>query len=225
MVSDMTSETDLQAVVEKHTGLVKSVALRLARIYGEDPEDLIQIGYIGLLKAAKRFDPERGLQFSTYAVPMITGEIRSQLRDQGSVKMSRQLKADVTAVRRAESNYSAKYGTSPHLSQLAELAGLTEERVQAACQAADVMGNIQPLDSLDTESSQFWLDEEEKDVSRIDLADTLRSLDPKARQVIVLRYYRDCTQQQIADMMGISQVQVCRIEKKTLQEMARRMSG
>lgn len=222
----MDFEPDLQAVVEKHTGLVKSVALRLARIYGEEPEDLIQIGYIGLLKAARRFEPERGLQFSTYAVPMITGEIRSQLRDQGTVKMSRGLKADVTAVRRAEADFSAKYGTSPHLSQLAEMSGLSEERVQAACQAADIMGNLQPLDSVDTEKSRrFWLEEEERDVTRIDLADTLRSLEPKARQVIVLRYYKDCTQQQVADLLGISQVQVCRIEKKTLQEMARRMSG
>ena len=222
----MASDPDLQDVVEKHTGLVKSVALRLARIYGEEPEDLIQIGYIGLLKAARRFEPERGLQFSTYAVPMITGEIRSQLRDQGAVKMSRSLKADVTLVRRAETDFTAKHGTSPHLSQLAELTGLPEDRVQAACQAADIMGNFQNLENIDIQTNRrFWLEEEERDVTRIDLADTLRSLEPKARQVIVLRYYRDYTQQQVADLLGISQVQVCRIEKKTLQEMARRMSG
>ena len=80
------TKDELEAVVKKHGGLVKTVALRLARAYGEDPEDLIQIGYIGLMKAAQRFEAERGLQFSTYAVPMIAGEIRSQIRDQGDIE-------------------------------------------------------------------------------------------------------------------------------------------
>jgi len=223
---DRLTKEELQAAVEQHTGLVKSVALRLARACGEDPEDLIQIGYIGLLKAVQRFEPERGLQFSTYAVPMIAGEIRSQLRDQGAVKMSRSLKADAAAVRRAENDYMKEYGTSPHLSQLAELTGFTEERVQEACLAADALKNQQPLDTVDVEGSRrLWLEEEDRDIARMDLAEALSGLEPRARQVIVLRYYRDFTQQQVADLLGISQVQVCRIEKKTLKTMAEKMSG
>ena len=137
------TKEELEAVVEKHGGLVKTVALRLARTYGEDPEDLIQIGYIGLLKAAQRFEEKRGLQFSTYAVPMIAGEIRSQLRDQGSMKMSRSLKADAALVRRAESDFIKLHGLSPHLTQLAEMTGLTAERVLEACQASDALKNMQ----------------------------------------------------------------------------------
>ncbi|MGN0713614.1 MAG: sigma-70 family RNA polymerase sigma factor [Anaerovoracaceae bacterium] len=220
------TKEELEAVVEKHGGLVKTVALRLARTYGEDPEDLIQIGYIGLLKAAQRFEEERGLQFSTYAVPMIAGEIRSQLRDQGSMKMSRSLKADAALVRRAESDFIKLHGLSPHLTQLAEMTGLTAERVLEACQASDALKNMQDVDGIAAETdAAMWTDREEQDIARIDLASAVASLEPRARQVIVLRYYKDYTQQQVADMLGISQVQVCRIEKKTLRAMAPKVSG
>ncbi|MDY3240362.1 MAG: sigma-70 family RNA polymerase sigma factor [Anaerovoracaceae bacterium] len=220
------TKEELEAVVEKHGGLVKSVALRLARTYGEEPEDLIQIGYIGLLKAAQRFEAERGLQFSTYAVPMIAGEIRSQLRDQGSMKMSRSLKADAALVRRAESDFIKLHGLSPHLTQLAEMTGLSEERVLEACQASDALKNMQDVDGVAAETDPaMWTDREEENIARIDLASAVESLEPRARQVIVLRYYKDYTQQQVADMLGISQVQVCRIEKKTLRAMAPRVSG
>ena len=220
------TKEELEAVVEKHGGLVKSVALRLARTYGEEPEDLIQIGYIGLLKAAQRFEEERGLQFSTYAVPMIAGEIRSQLRDQGSMKMSRSLKADAALVRRAESDFIKLHGLSPRLTQLAEMTGLTAERVLEACQASDALKNMQDVDGIAAETdASMWTDREEQDIARIDLASAVASLEPRARQVIVLRYYKDYTQQQVADMLGISQVQVCRIEKKTLRAMAAKVSG
>ena len=214
------TKEELEAVVEKHGGLVKSVALRLARTYGEEPEDLIQIGYIGLLKAAQRFEEERGLQFSTYAVPMIAGEIRSQLRDQGSMKMSRSLKADAALVRRAESDFIKLHGLSPRLTQL------TAERVLEACQASDALKNMQDVDGIAAETdASMWTDREEQDIARIDLASAVASLEPRARQVIVLRYYKDYTQQQVADLLGISQVQVCRIEKKTLRAMAAKVSG
>ena len=218
----MVSKTkeELQKIVENHTGLVKSVALRLARAYGEDFEDLMQIGYIGLLKAAERFEPERGLKFSTYAVPMIAGEIRSQLRDQGVIKMSRSLKADVTLVRRAESDYLKEHGISPHITQLAQITGLSAERITEAYQAADALKNMEDYEQID-----LWTDNEERNITRIDLAEAIASLEPKARQVIILRYYKDLTQQQVADIMGISQVQVCRIEKATLKNMAEKVSG
>ena len=220
------TKDEMQAVVEKHTGLVKSVALKLARSLGEEPEDLIQIGYIGLLKAAQRFEPERGLQFSTYAVPMIAGEIRSQLRDQGTIKMSRSLKADILLVRRAENEFMKEYGVSPRMSQLAELTGMSMERLQEACQAEDVLRNMNELSETEAEREPaLWEDGEERNVTRLDLAGALAGLEPRARKVIVLRYYRDYTQQQVADALGISQVQVCRIEKKTLKMMAEKVSG
>ena len=219
------SKEQLQAAAERHGGLVKSVALRLARIYGEDVDDLMQIGYMGLMKAVQRFEPERGLKFSTYAVPVITGEIRSQLRDQGTLKMSRSLKSDMTAVRRAESDFVKIHGVSPHISQLAEITGLTADRIGEANQAADVMRNMTELSETEAETCpQLWDDGEDRTVARMDLARVLSLLEPEQRKIIILRYYRDCTQQQTADALGISQVQVCRIEKKTLKLMAEKMA-
>lgn len=222
---DGLSKDQLQAAAERHGGLVKSVALRLARVYGEDVEDLIQIGYMGLMKAVQRFEPERGLQFSTYAVPVITGEIRSQLRDQGALKMSRSLKSDMTAVRRAESDFIKVHGVSPHISQLAEITGLTADRIGEVNQAADVLRNMTELSETEAETSpQLWDDGEDRTVARMDLARVLNLLEPEQRKIIIFRYYRDCTQQQTADALGISQVQVCRIEKKTLKMMAEKMA-
>ena len=204
MVSD--KEKKLEQIVAENTGLVKSVALRLSHIYGEDAEDLIQIGYIGLIKAARRFEPERGLKFSTYAVPLITGEIKSQIRDHGAIKVSRSLKAEAAAVRRAENDFTAANGRSP---------GLTEDKVEQALRAADAMTNFEEYEKIDISSS-----DEDLNVTKIDIAAAISSLAPKERQVIVMRYYKDMTQTQVAKALGISQVQVCRIEKRALKCMA-----
>ena len=213
MVSD--KEKKLEQIVAENTGLVKSVALRLSHIYGEDAEDLIQIGYIGLIKAARRFEPERGLKFSTYAVPLITGEIKSQIRDHGAIKVSRSLKAEAAAVRRAENDFTAANGRSPRLSELAAAAGLTEDKVELALRAADAMTTIEEYEKIDISSS-----DEDLNVTKIDIAAAISSLAPKERQVIVMRYYKDMTQTQVAKALGISQVQVCRIEKRALKCMA-----
>lgn len=207
-----------EKLIREHAGLVKSVALRLSYACDEELDDLIQIGYIGLIKAARRFEPERGFRFSTYAVPMIAGEIRSQLRDRGAVKVSRSLKNDVAAVRRAESEFFAVNGVSPRISELAELTGLSAERVTEALTAADAMKNIE-----DYENADLWTDNEDKNIASIDLRNSVSCLPPRERQVIILRYYRDMTQRQVADIMGLSQVQVHRIEKNTLKELAEKV--
>ena len=210
---------NMEELVEQHGGLVKSIALRLSRIYNEEVEDLIQIGYIGLIKAAERFDESRGLAFSTYAVPMITGEIRSQLRDHGAIKVSRSLKSDAYTVRRAENAFIARCGRSPKLTELAEEAGLSKERTCEALQAADAMKNFEEYEKV-----SLWTDNENAEISRIDLKTELSALPPHQRQVIVLRYFKDMTQQQVANLMGISQVQVCRIEKNTLRALQKSMT-
>lgn len=207
-----------EKLAREHAGLVKSVALRLSYAFNEELDDLIQIGYIGLIKAARRFEPERGLKFSTYAVPMIAGEIRSQLRDKGAVKVSRSLKSDAAAVRRAESDFIATKGVSPKLSDLSELTGLSRERVSEALMAADAMKNFE-----DYESADLWTDNEDSNITRMDLKKSVSELKPRQRQVIILRYYRDLTQQQVADIMGLSQVQIHRIEKNTLKELAEKI--
>lgn len=207
-----------EKLVRENTGLVRSVALRLSYACQEELEDLMQIGYIGLIKAARRFEPERGLKFSTYAVPMIAGEIRSQLRDKGAVKVSRSLKKDASEVRYAESAFFAKNGVSPKLSELSEMTGLSQERITEALTAWDAVTNIE-----DVAKADMWSDNEDRDITRIDLKKSVESLPLTQRQVIILRYYKDMTQQQVADAMGISQVQVHRIEKNTLKELAEKI--
>ena len=149
---------------------------------------------------------------------MIAGEIRSQLRDNGKIKVSRSLKRDSAAVRKAENDFSAKYGRSPKITELAEATGFSAERVLEALQAFDAMKNFE-----DYEKTDLWTDDEESNITKMDLDAALQTLEPREKQVIVLRYFKDMTQQQVADVMGISQVQVCRIEKKTLKAMARDM--
>ena len=139
--------------------------------------------------------------------------------------MSRSLKSDMTAVRRAESDFIKVHGVSPHISQLAEITGLTADRIGEVNQAADVLRNMTELSETEAETSpQLWDDGEDRTVARMDLARVLSLLEPEQRKIIILRYYRDCTQQQTADALGISQVQVCRIEKKTLKMMAEKMA-
>ena len=210
---------DLEEMAKKHTGLVKSIANRLSYIYDEDLEDLIQIGYIGLIKAVKGFDPSKGFKFSTYAVPVITGEIRSQLRDQGNIKVSRRIKSDMTLIKRAEEEYMASNDRAPKLSELSSILGISEERIQEAIGANDAtksMGNIEDV--------TIAVKEEDTNVLKIDLKESLNKLQEVEKKVMVLRYYKDMTQNQVAKTLGISQVQVSRIEKKTLKNLANFMS-
>ena len=206
---------ELERLALEHTGLVKSIAIRLSRIYSEDIDDLMQIGYIGLLKAIRGFDEEKGFKFSTYAVPVITGEIRSQLRDQGFIKVSRSIKADIMVIKKAEEDFINIYNRSPRISELANYLGFAEERVKEAINANDVMKNIGSYDEI-----ELALDEEDLNVTKIDILNSLSKLEEDERKIMVLRYYRDMTQSQVAKVIGISQVQVSRIEKKTLKNMA-----
>ncbi len=246
-------------LVETHMGLARAVAIRLSRVYNgmtqADTEDLLQIGYIGLLKAVRGFDPERGLAFSTYAVPVITGEIKSQIRDHSSIKMSRQLKRNAALIRRAQNQFMIQHGTSPHMTDLTQMTGMSMEQVLEAVAAADAQQPMQSLSELSSgqsgerksgyqpsavrfacgegnmtagfmgNQSEFLSDDEEQRIERMDLACVLSRLENRQRQVIILRYYRDFTQQQIADKMGISQVQVSRIEKKALKAMAENLEN
>lgn len=218
---DRLTKEQLQEVVEQHTGLVKSVAYRLAKSYGMESEDLVQIGYIGLIKAAQRFEPERGLQFSTYAVPMIMGEIKTQVRSQDKIHMSRGLKSDLFLVKREVEALTQNQGLSPHISQLKEKTGLTEERIQQALLAAEAISPAEEYDPqrLDVAREDWKKDEELEDI-RIDFIRIINELKKEERQVVLLRYYRDYTQQQVGKLLGISQVQVCRIEKKALKKLA-----
>lgn len=207
-------EYNLEKLVAQHTGLVKSVAMRLSFVYGEEVEDLMQIGYVGLIKAIRGFDESKGYKFSTYAVPMITGEIKSQLRDQGRIKVSRSIKKDIAIIKRAEELFALKNGKSPKISDLVEGTNLTEEQVVQALQAKDALNNMENYEEVGLVTR-----EEERCITKMDIMNTLRKLGTREQQVMTLRYFQDMTQQQVAELLGLSQVQISRIEKKSLKTM------
>ena len=207
-----------EQLVEENAGLIRAVA---RRYYGRgvEPDDLFQLGSIGVLKAVAGFDTAFGTQFSTYAVPKIAGEIRRFLRDDGTVKVSRTLKERATAIRQARDRLSKALGREPVLSELAEALDLTVEEIAEAETATDPVASIQQpagengltLESVLSEGAM-----EEQVVERLALRQALAQLPEREGRVIALRYYHGLTQERAASMIGVSQVQVSRIEKKAL---------
>ena len=182
----------------------------------------MQVGFLGLVKAIDRFDTGFDVMFSTYAVPMILGEIKRYIRDDGKIKVSRQLKTDIRNLRKIQQEYYNSYGCSPKISYLATNLGVSKERVMEILEAEESLASVESLDNeLIPEGMHGgeYVDEEAKNVDIIDLKSAIGELAERERQIIVLRYFRDMTQQQIAGRLGISQVQVSRIEKRVLQRM------
>ena len=205
-----------ERLILENTGLVWAVAKRFFG-RGVDPDDLYQLGCVGFLKAVQGFDSAYGTQFSTYAVPKIAGEIRRFLRDDGTVKVSRGLKERANAIRTARQNLALTLGREPTISELAAETGLAPEEV--AC-AEGATGSAQ---SFQTGEEGFSLEQvltagnpEEDMIEHIALAQALEQLGRRDRLVIELRYFHGLTQERIAGIIGVSQVQVSRIEKKAL---------
>ena len=205
----------MQTLLQENTPLVWSVA---KRFYGRgcEPEDLFQLGAIGLLKAIRAFDLQRPVELSTYAVPMIMGEIRRFLRDDGPVKVSRTLRERAAMLRQLQTRLESDTGQSPRLSDLCRESGLEPEEVLEALNAP------RDTDSLDaalpgqerTLGEMLPAGGEGRVVEGLALQEAISRLEPQLRQVILLRYMRDLTQQKIAVILGITQVQVSRLEKK-----------
>ncbi len=219
------SESAFEQIVRENSPLVWSIVKRfLGR--GTDAEDLYQLGCVGLIKAVHGFDESFGNQFSTYAVPKITGEIRRFLRDDGTIKVSRTLKEHSAKIRHAAAALCLRLGRDPTLSELAEETGLTiEEIAQAECATAQT----ESLNREITEDGQT-LEEllgnngiEDNTLEYITLSQAIDGLIQRERIVIMLRFFRCMTQQQTARVMGISQVQVSRIERAALQHLRERM--
>ena len=214
-----------ELIVSQNIGLVKNLALKYASNYYE-PEDLIQVGFVGLVKAIDRFDCKYDVMFSTYAVPMILGEIKRFIRDDGKIKVSRQLKTEMKNLKNLQQEYYNKYGKSPKLSYLAEQLDVSVEHVMEILEAMDSLTNMESLDNALIPEGMHggqYVDEESVNVDKIDLKMAISDLEDRERQIIMLRYFKDMTQQQIAKVMGISQVQVSRIEKKVLMRMREKM--
>ena len=214
-----------EQILEENNGLIWSV---VRRYYGRgvEPDDLYQLGCLGFLKAVRGFDPAYGTQFSTYAVPKIAGEIRRFLRDDGPVKVSRGLKERSASIRGARSRLSVQLGREPTLSELSLETGLTPEDIASAETAAEPVLSLQAdagENGLTLEGMLAGGDEEERLVEQLTLRAAVASLPERERQVILLRYYRGMTQVQTAKVVGVSQVQVSRLERRALERLRQTM--
>ena len=206
-----------QAVIENN-GLIWSV---VRRYYGRgvDPEDLYQLGCLGFLKAVQGFDFDYGTCFSTYAVPKIAGEIRRFLRDDGSVKVSRGLKERSAAIKMTRSRMTAELGREPTVGELSKEMGLSVEEIATAETATAATESIQREtgeDGFTLENVLTDSDTEEQLVERIALREAIGKLPEREALVINLRYFHGLTQERVARVLQVSQVQVSRIEKKAL---------
>ena len=209
-------------LIEENMGLIHHVAKRfLGR--GVEAEDLFQIGAIGLLKAVDRFDLGFGVRFSTYAVPMIAGEIRRFLRDDSMIKVSRSLKELAVKAARLREQLLMERGAEPGVEELAGRLGVEAEELVQAMDSCTEVESLQKVISQGDSGGTSLLerveqgrDEQEELLRRMLLEELLAALDPKERRLIVLRFFHDRTQSQVAEELGMSQVQVSRLEKKIL---------
>ena len=212
--------TAKEQLIKENSGLIWSVARRFFG-RGTEADDVYQLACLGFLKAVDGFDLAYGTQFSTYAVPMILGEIKRYIRDDGNIKVSRQLKTDMRRLRQIKDEYYNRTGSWPKLSYMAQAMELPVEKILEIMDAADRLSSIESFDNEVfmqgyQEKKVNRVSEEDKNVSMIDLKNSIGLLPERERQIIVLRYFKDMTQQQVADRLGISQVQVSRIEKRVL---------
>lgn len=201
--------------------LVWSVVQRFLN-RGYEPDDLFQIGCIGLLKSVDKFDLSYDVKFSTYAVPMIIGEIQRFLRDDGTIKVSRSLKEQANKIRKTKDELSMRFGRLPTIKEVADELQISAEDVVLAQEANKSPSSIHEtvfendgdpitlMDQISDESQDKWFE-------KMALKDAINILTERERLIVYLRYYRDQTQSEVANRLGISQVQVSRLEKKILQ--------
>lgn len=208
-----------RAVIENN-GLIWSIARRYFG-RGVDPDDLYQLGCVGFLKAVQGFDFSYGTCFSTYAVPKIAGEIRRFLRDDGTVKVGRSLREQAQILYSARERLRQELGREPVLSELSEATGLSVEEIARTELATDTPESLQQetADGLTLEGTLGTEAPEEALVERIALREAIGRLPEKERMTILLRYFKGLTQQQTARILGVSQVQVSRLERKGLQRL------
>ncbi len=221
---DRTAE---DALVAGNTGLVQSLAARF--LYsGVEFEDLCQIGMVGLLKAVRNFDTGRNVMFSTYAVPVILGEIRRFLRDDGPVKVSRSIREDSNRIREQRQRLTRTLGRDPTLSELTEATGLSTEDLLLAMEAGSRPLSIDEPRGEEGDGTLGDLlpaaADPAGDVELLALKESLALLTSADRTLLVLRYFRGKTQQETAEVLGMSQVQVSRREKKLLEQLRTELS-
>ena len=215
-------EETVESVLKKNLGLVYSIARRFQG-RGVEYEDLVQIGSIGLLRAIRTFNASFGNAFSTYAVPLIFGEIRKYLRDDGLIKISRTKKRQAAILFRTREEYLRDHGKEAHLNELCSICQIPlEEAVEALACTQAVHSLSEPVrHSDDADSLEHFIPSEsneiEKETEKMALAESIRKLPQLWQKIILLRYYRNCSQTETASILGLSQVKISREEKKIVE--------
>ena len=210
-------------IVEHNSPLIKSIVKRYKN-KGVEYEDLYQIGSVGITKAINNFDNSFGVKFSTYAVPMIAGEIKRFLRDDGSIKVSRSIKSQYYAIQKYIEEYKQINSTSPTIREISDKFNIDENELMFIMESAKMPISLYEQVDGESSNSQLLVDkidnlENQDDIlSRMALKDIINNLDKKDRLLIVLRYFRDKTQSEVASIMNVSQVQVSRLENKVLKK-------
>lgn len=215
-----------EVLIEQNLGLVHHIVKRFSG-RGYEMEDLFQIGVIGLMKAVDKFNVAFEVKFSTYAVPLITGEIKRFIRDDGMIKVSRTLKENGIRAKYAREKLSKEYGREPLLKEVAAEAALTEEEVilsmEANVQVESIYRSVYQNDGSEIcmvdQLADEGKNEQERLLNQLVIHQLLTGLSEKEKQLIVLRYYQEKTQTEVAKLLGISQVQVSRLEKRILLSM------
>lgn len=216
---DRSAESEL---LEENMGLVRHIARRFLD-RGTEYEDLVQIGSIGMLKAIRSFSLERGTAFSTYAVPLIVGEIRRHLRDDGPIKVSRIYRRQGISLMHEKNRIRTEEGREPDIRELAERCGISVEEAAISLDAlspvaslSDSVGGDDGMTLEGTISDAESEHESETICDRVALSQSIGRMPPLWRKIVLLRYFRDMTQQRVADLLGLTQVKVSREEKKIL---------
>ena len=215
-----------ETLVIKNAALVKSIVKGyMGR--GTEYDDLFQTGCIGLIKAIKGYDPAYEVRFSTYAVPMISGEIKRFLRDDGMIKVSRSLKETAVRIYRAQEKLKRELGRDPTLGELSNECGLTDEEITQSLDAVrEPLSIYEPMYGAEGDSKALLMDTlaadegtESRVMDRLLVERLMQELTERERKILLLRFYRDKTQSEIAMMMGVSQVQISRIISKSLEKL------
>ncbi|MGE5560070.1 MAG: SigB/SigF/SigG family RNA polymerase sigma factor [Chloroflexota bacterium] len=214
-------------LIERNVGLVRSIVSRYAA-RGEDPDDLYQVGCIGLIKAAERFDPGFGTKFTTYAVPLIIGEIKRYLRDTGPIKVSRRLKEVAGLAQRAEARLSLELGRAPTVGEVAAALELPAEEVVEALASAKAPASLfEPVFEDDGEPillmDQVAGGGDDNWFAGVGVRKALAELPDRDRKILYMRFFQEKTQTEVAEIMGVSQVQISRLEKHALLKMRERL--
>ncbi len=222
----------LEELIEENNGLIWSI---VKRFYGRghEPEDLYQIGCLGFIKSIKRFNTDFEVKLSTYAVPYMIGEIKRYIRDDGPVKVSRSIKDLGIKIRELQREKMNKQGKEPKIQEIAKELEVNLDDVILAMEATNSVESIEgtkhinnkdgkSISLLDTLSSEK--NEEETITNKLAIGQLLKELKDREKEIILLRYYKEKTQAQVAKILGISQVQVSRLERKILENMRRKMT-